>query len=93
MRLYHEGQLSLTQIFAAMSLKPARRFGLPGGRLAPGAPADLILFDPEAPFRLDRWTLRSKSKNTPFDGALLQGRVEGTWVGGERVYDRSGEAA
>jgi hypothetical protein len=66
-----------------MSLNPARRFGLPGGRLSPGAPADLVLFDPDAPFRLDRFTLRSKSKNTPFDGALLQGRVSGTWVGGD----------
>jgi dihydroorotase len=93
MRLYHAGQLSLAQLFAAMSLNPARRFGLPGGRLSPGAPADLVLFDPDAPFRLDRWTLRSKSKNTPFDGALLQGRIEGTWVGGERVFDRAEDAA
>jgi dihydroorotase len=92
LRLYHAGHLSLTRLFSAVALNPARRFGLPGGRLSPGAPADLVLFDPDAPFRLDRWTLRSKSKNTPFDGALLQGRVEGTWVGGRRVYDRAEEA-
>jgi dihydroorotase len=76
-----------------MSTKPARLFGLPGGSLAPGAPADLVLFDPDTPFRLDRFTLRSKSKNTPFDGALLQGRVLGTWVGGARVFDAAENAA
>jgi dihydroorotase len=52
-----------------------------------------VLFDPNAPFRLDRFTLRSKSKNTPFDGALLQGRVAGTWVGGDRVFDAAEVAA
>jgi dihydroorotase len=88
MRLYHAGQLSLPQLFRAMSLNPARRLGLESGRLAPGAPADLVLFDPDAPFVLDRFTLRSKSKNTPFDGARLQGKVLATWVGGERVYQR-----
>lgn len=93
MRLYHAGALDLPRLFAAMTLNPARRFGLPGGRLSPGAPADLVLFDPDAPFRLDRATLRSKSKNTPFDGALLQGRVAGTWVGGTRVHDRNGHTA
>jgi dihydroorotase len=93
MRLYHSGQVSLPRLFAAMSLNPARRLGLPGGRLCMGAPADLVLFDPDAPFRLDRATLRSKSKNTPFDLALMQGRVEGTWIGGVRVYDRRAEAA
>ncbi|MFW5881150.1 MAG: amidohydrolase family protein, partial [Roseicyclus sp.] len=92
MRLWHAGQLSLPRLFAAMSLNPSRRLGLPGGRLAPGAPADLVLFDPDAPFRLDRARLRSKSKNTPFDLALMQGRVEGTWVGGVRVYDRQEDA-
>ncbi|MDU8943500.1 dihydroorotase [Ovoidimarina sediminis] len=86
LRLYHSGDLSLPQLFRALSAAPARRLGLPGGRLAAGAPADLVLFDPDAPFVLDRATLRSKSKNTPFDGARLQGRVLGTWVGGNRVF-------
>ncbi len=87
MRLLHAELLTLPQLFRAMSLNPARRLGLPGGRLAPGAPADLVLFDPDAPFVLDRFNLRSKSKNTPFDGQRMQGRVLGTWVGGNRVYD------
>ena len=88
MRLYHAGALSLPQLWRAMALNPARRLGLPGGRLAPGAPADLVLFDPDAPFVLDRFTLLSKSKNTPFDGARMEGRVLGTWVAGVPVYVR-----
>jgi dihydroorotase len=70
-----------------MSLNPARRLGLPQGRLAAGAPADLVLFDPDHPFVLDRFTLKSKSKNTPFDGARLQGRVLRTIVGGATVFE------
>ncbi len=89
LRLYHAGQLDLPVLFRAMSLNPSRRLGLETGRLAVGAPADLVLFDPDAPFLLDRAKLRSKSKNTPFDGARLQGRVLGTWVAGKIV---TGEA-
>ncbi len=86
LRLVHAGALDLPRLFAALSLNPARRLGLPGGRLSVGAPADLVLFDPDAPFLLDRATLHSKSKNTPFDGARLQGRVRATWVGGTQVF-------
>ncbi|CAM3091286.1 dihydroorotase [Paracoccus aminovorans] len=86
MRLYHAGGLSLPQLWRAMALNPAKRLGLDAGRLVPGAPADLVLFDPEAPFVLDRFALLSKSKNTPFDGARMQGRVLGTWVGGRQVF-------
>lgn len=90
LRLYHQGGLTLPQLFRAMALNPARRLGLPAGRLSEGSPADLVLFDPDAPFVLDRFALLSKSKNTPFDGARLQGRILGTWVAGDRVF---GEAA
>ncbi|WP_372803272.1 dihydroorotase [Paracoccus seriniphilus] len=86
LRLYHQGGLSLPQLWRALSLNPARRLGLEAGRLSRGAPADLVLFDPDAPIVLDRFKLLSKSKNTPFDGARMQGRVLGTWVGGARVY-------
>jgi dihydroorotase len=86
MRLYHAGHLTLPQLFRAMSLNPARRLGLPTGRLAPGAPADLVLFDPDAPFVLDRFALHSKSKNTPFDGQRMEGKVLATWVGGRQVH-------
>lgn len=86
MRLHHAGHLSLPQLFRAMALNPARRLGLPQGRLAVGAPADLVLFDPDAPFVLDRFKLRSKSKNTPFDGQRMEGRVLATWVAGKQVF-------
>lgn len=86
MRLYHQGGVTLPQLWRAMSLNPARRLGLEGGRLAAGAPADLVLFDPDAPFVLDRFTLHSKSKNTPFDESRMEGRVLGTWVGGAHVH-------
>ena len=86
MRLYHAGALSLAQLFRAMALNPANRLGLPSGRLTIGAPADLVLFDPCAPFLLDRFALHSKSKNTPFDGQRMEGRVLRTFVGGKQVY-------
>lgn len=88
MRLYHAGYLTLPQLWRAMALNPARRLGLPGGRLSIGAPADLVLFDPDAPFVLDRFALRSKSKNTPFDGAKMEGKVLATYVAGMPVYER-----
>ncbi|MDF1620839.1 dihydroorotase [Pseudothioclava nitratireducens] len=86
MRLYHSGALSLPQLFRAMALNPAKRLGLPQGRLAEGAPADLVLFDPDAPFVLDRFTLHSKSKNTPFDGTRMEGKILATFVAGVQVY-------
>ena len=88
LRLVHAGDIALPDLWRAMSFNPAARFGLPGGRLAVGAPADLVLFDADAPFVLDRTKLHSKSKNTPFDGARLQGRVLSTYVGGDCVYTK-----
>ncbi|MGH1353874.1 MAG: dihydroorotase [Thalassovita sp.] len=86
LRLYHAGDLTLPQLFRAMSLNPASRLGLPGGRLTTGAPADLVLFDADAPFVMDRAKLLSKSKNTPFDGARMQGKVLATFVAGAQVF-------
>ena len=88
MRLYHAGHLTLPQLWRAMSLNPARRLGLACGRLAANAPADLVLFDPDAPLVLDRFALRSKSKNTPFDGTRMEGKVLATYVAGQPVYQR-----
>jgi dihydroorotase len=86
MRLVHAEHIDLPTLWRALSLNPANRLGLDAGRLSVGAPADLVLFDPDAPFILDRFKLASKSKNTPFDEARLQGRVLGTWVAGRQVY-------
>jgi len=86
LRLYHSGHLSLNQIFKAASYNPAKRLGLNSGRIDIGAPADLMLFDANVPYVLNRENLHSKSKNTPFDEARLQGKVLHTFVGGQEVY-------
>ncbi|MGA9410539.1 MAG: dihydroorotase [Roseobacter sp.] len=88
MRLYHADLIDLPTLWRAMSLNPAKRLGLDCGRMTVGRPADLVLFDPDAPFLMDRATLKSKSRNTPFDGARMQGKVLATYVAGERVYEK-----
>ncbi|MEE2944518.1 MAG: dihydroorotase [Pseudomonadota bacterium] len=88
MRLVLNEQLTLPELFRALSLNPATRLGLDSGRLSEGAPADLVVFDPDAPFVLDRFKLKSKSKNTPFDGQKMQGKVVATYVAGAAVYRR-----
>ncbi|MBF9030700.1 amidohydrolase family protein [Rhodobacterales bacterium HKCCE3408] len=89
LRLVHAGEMDLPQLFRALSTNPARRFGVPGGSLAAGTPADLVLFDPNVPYVLDRSTLLSKSKNTPFDLARMQGRVAATFIDGAPVFERA----
>ncbi|WP_298123564.1 dihydroorotase [Brevundimonas sp.] len=84
--LHHEHELTLLEVLRPLTLGPAELLGLDGGRLTVGAPADLVLFDPSAPVVIDADALRSKSKNSPFDGRRLQGKVIGTWVGGRRVH-------
>lgn len=90
MRLVHSGYLDLPALFRALSLNPAKRLGLDCGRMATGAPADLVLFDPDKPFVLDRATLLSKSRNTPFDGQRMEGRVIATFVAGKQVFTAEG---
>jgi dihydroorotase len=89
LRLVHGEQITLSRLLFALSTRPAEILGLAAGRLAPGAPADLIVFDPDEPYVLDKKDLRSRSKNSPFDEARLQGRVLLTMVGGRVVHDRS----
>lgn len=86
LRLVHSGDLTLPQLLRPMTSNPAKLFGLPGGRLEKGTPADLILFDPNEPWVLNKDLLRSRSKNTPFDEAKMQGRVLRTMVGGSTVF-------
>jgi dihydroorotase len=92
LQMVHSGALDLPTLFRRLSLTPARLLGLEGGRLAVGAPADLVLFDPDAPWVLDRADLRSRSRNTPFDLRRMTGRVLGAWVAGRRVFAREGAA-
>jgi dihydroorotase len=87
LRLVHSGDVTLPVLLRAMSTRPAELLGLPGGTLRPGSPADIVVFDPEAPWVLDRAELKSKCKNTPFDEARLSGRVTRTIVAGRTVYE------
>jgi dihydroorotase len=87
LRLIHSGDVPLPVLLRAMSTRPAELLGLPGGKLQKGEAADIILFDPDEPFVLDPSKLHSKSKNTPFDEARLQGRVLRTLVAGKTVYE------
>lgn len=86
LELVHQGQLSLCDMLACLTRRPAAILGLPLGRLTPGAPADLVLFDPERPWRIDADRFRSKSKNSPFDQRPVQGRVLRTIVGGRTLF-------
>jgi dihydroorotase len=87
LRLVHNGEIELTALLRAMSTRPAELLGLPGGSLRAGAPADVIVVDPDMPWVLDPAELKSKCKNTPFDEARLTGRVVRTIVTGRTVYE------
>jgi dihydroorotase len=73
-----------------MSTAPARIFGLPGGTLAPGAAADVVVIDPATPWTVDPEAFFSKSRNTPFGGRGLRGRADLTIVRGQAVFRRTG---
>lgn len=83
-----EGGLSELELFAKLTCNPAKILGLDRkGRLEPGADADVVLFDPDARWVVDPERFRSKSRNSPFVGRELKGRVVKTIVGGEIVYE------
>lgn len=86
LRLYHSGEVTLANLLKPLTVQPASILGLEAGRLKPGAPADIIVVDLDTPWVLDPDNLRSRSKNTPFDEARLQGRVLRTFVAGKEVY-------
>ena len=90
LRLVHADEIGLPRLLRALSSGPAEAFRLPAASLAKGAPADLIVFDPDEPWLVDPAKLASICKNTPFDEARLQGRVLATLVGGEFVYAVAG---
>ncbi|HET7040355.1 MAG TPA: dihydroorotase [Gemmatimonadales bacterium] len=84
--LVEGGTLTLPELIARMSTIPARVFRLPGGSLAPGRPADVVVFDPTAAWTVDPARFKSRSRNTPFGGWELKGRVVRTVVGGKIVF-------
>jgi dihydroorotase len=86
LELVHNKQLTLPRLFQRLSATPAGLFGLPGGKLAKGAPADLVLFDADLAWKIDRVDFWSKTKNSPFDERPVQGRVMATIVGGRTIY-------
>ncbi len=86
LRLYHNGEVPLSRLIEALSTAPARLFGLPGGTLKPGAPADLVVLDVDAPWLVQEANIRSLSKNTSFENARMQGKVLQTVVAGRTVY-------
>lgn len=86
LELVHRGRLTLLELVRRLSLAPAELLRLPGGRLAKGAPADLVLFDPDAPRLLTEDGFLSKSKNTPFDRRPVMGRVRRTVVDGRALF-------
>jgi dihydroorotase len=86
LRLVHNGDVDLVTLLRALTQRPAEILGLEGGRLRRGAPADLILVDLDYPWQVKEGALRSRSRNTSFEGARLAGRVMRTIVGGKTVY-------
>jgi dihydroorotase len=85
--LSHNGQAGLSRVLDALTAAPARIFGLNGGTLAKGAPADLTLIDLGEPFQVDADKLHSRARNTAFEGRKFQGRAKMTFVGGAPVFD------
>jgi dihydroorotase len=83
---HHEGRIPLIDLIRAATIAPAKLLGLSAGRIAKGAPADLVLCDLDAPVRIDADELLSKSKNSPFDGRMLQGRIQLTLVDGRTAF-------
>tara|TARA_E500000178_G_scaffold63496_1_gene60439 strand:+ start:909 stop:2186 length:1278 start_codon:yes stop_codon:yes gene_type:complete len=87
LKLVKEGYLNLPQLFRKIALNPSKLVNSKSGKLSEGSPADLVLFNPDPPFVLDRFSLLSKSKNTPFDEYELFGKVLRTFVNGNEVYN------
>jgi dihydroorotase len=86
LRLYHEGRVSLARLVALLTWGPARALGLPGGTLKVNGLADITLVDLEAEWAVDPDAFQSKSRNCPFAGMKLKGKVVQTLVGGRTVF-------
>ncbi len=85
--LVHEGILTMKELLAKMTVNPAKLLGLMSGEITEGARADLIIFDPDLEWTVDRALFASKGRNTPFHGMTLKGKNLFTMVGGRIVHD------
>ena len=85
-RLVHTGRIRLSRMVELLSVNPARILNVPGGTLSEGAPADITIIAPELKVKIEAARLRSRSKNTPFNGWELRGGVAATLVGGRPLY-------
>ena len=85
-RLVHPGLITMSRFVELLSVNPARILRIPGGSIVEGAPADLTLLAPDLAVKVDAKAMKSKSKNTPFNGWSLRGGVAATIVGGRTVY-------
>jgi dihydroorotase len=85
--LVHAGRMPLPTLIAALTVRPAQAWNLDAGTLKPGAPADLVIFDPDETWTVDPARFASKGRNTPLAGLTLRGRVRQTWLGGKKVYN------
>lgn len=90
-RLVHQGKISLTRMIELLSVNPARVLNIPGGTLQEGAPADVTVLAPDMAVTVRASALKSKSKNTPFDGWQLRGGVAATVVAGRVVFKAAGD--
>ena len=85
--LYHSGRFSLSEVIALMTHKGAEICRLNAGTLSTGAPADIVVFDPDAEWTVDPERFQSKSRNCPWAGETLRGKIISTWVDGHCVFD------
>ena len=90
--LYHNDNISLSRLIDALSQRPSAILGLESGRLAPGAPADFVVIDPQLSWKVEEATLRSRSKNSPFEHRTLEGRAVETVVAGRTVYQYAAQS-
>ncbi len=91
--LVHTGVLDLPTLIDRMTVAPARVYNLPHGTLRPGAPADIVIFDPDHEWVVDRKQFLSKGHNTPYHGLPMKGRVLRTIFAGATVFDLAASAA
>jgi dihydroorotase len=89
-RLVHAGRIRVSRMVELLSVNPARILNVPGGTLSEGAPADITIIAPDLKVKIEAAKLRSRSKNTPFDGWELRGSVAATLVGGRPLYVNAG---